>query len=279
VSISAFRHHDYMPARVASPLYRQLIQEWIHINTLQPVTVTVARWGRIEPALAGHARPADLVDAVDRAAPDVQDAMLLALIRLTQTGHQLAGRVVLQLMLPKLGRMTNRTSATTSDNAWSEDRRHIAVAEFWASVATYPVGRRARKVAANLALETLHRMTTATRRPRPDLPVDQDDLHQVLPTTPSAAHDGPADELTTDSDLVHVISWAVSVGVITDADGRLLELVYSSDRGGGDAAADQYGLTAAAVRQRCSRARRRLATAVRAELTTDTDRTALACAS
>ena len=107
--------------------------------------------------------------------------MLLALIRLTQAGHQLAGRVVLQLMLPKLGRMTNRTSGTTSENAWSEDRRHIAVAEFWDVVATYPVGRRTRRVAANLALETLHRLTAATRGPRPDLPVDQQDLHRSFP--------------------------------------------------------------------------------------------------
>ncbi|GAA1435918.1 hypothetical protein GCM10009616_34360 [Microlunatus lacustris] len=262
-----------MPPRVASPLYRQLIQEWVHVNTLTSSTVAAARWGRLEPVLAGHARPADLVDAVDSATCEEQDSMLLALMRLTQAGHQLAGRVVLQLMLPKLGRMTNRTSGTTSDNAWSEDRRHIAVAEFWDVVATYPVSRRTRKVAANLALETLRRLTAATRGPRPDLPVDEQDLHRALPSTAADQH-SHTNELTTEADLVQVISWAVNTGVLTADDGRLLHLVYlSGTNGGRDDAATQYGLTAAAVRQRCSRARRRLVVAVRDELTNDGDPT------
>lgn len=274
MTISAFRHHDRLPPRVASPLYRQLIQEWVHLNALQSSTVAAARWGRLEPVLAGHSRPADLVDGVDGATRDQQDAMLLALIRLTQAGHQLAGRVALQLMLPKLGRITNRTGGTTSDNAWSEDRRHIAVAEFWDVVATYPASRRTRTVAANLALETLHRLTAATRGPRPDLPVDEQDLHRVLPATP-ASDRSTAGDLTADADLVQVISWAVSTNVITADDGRLLQLVYLPNGGAGRVdAADQYGLSAAAVRQRCSRARRRLVTAVRAELTNDGDLTA-----
>lgn len=277
MSISAFRHHDRLPPRVASPLYRQLIQEWVHLNALQSSTVAAARWGRLEPVLAGHTRPADLVDAVDTATRDEQDAMLLGLIRLTQAGHQLAGRVLLQLMLPKLGRITNRTGATTSDNAWSEDRRHIVVAEFWDVVATYPVSRRTRSVAANLALETLHRLTAAARGPRPDLPVDEQDLHRALPYTP-AGDESPAGELTADADLTQLIRWAVSTAVITDADGELLELVYLQGGGRVDAA-NQYGLTAAAVRQRCSRARRRLVTAVRAELAGEGDLTGtLACA-
>jgi hypothetical protein len=259
---------------VASPLYRQLIQEWVHLNALPSSSVAAARWGRLEPALEGHARPADLVDAVDQATRGQQDAMLLALIRLTQAGHQLAGRVVLQLMLPKLGRITNRTGATTSDNAWSEDRRHIAVAEFWEVINIYPVSRRTRRVAANLALETLHRLTAATRGPRPDLPVDEQDLHRALPSTP-AGDDGAVCGLTADADLIQVIRWAVSTDVITDADGRLLQLVYLPAGGDGRVdAANHYGLTADAVRQRCSRARRRLVTAVRAELTNDSDLTA-----
>lgn len=277
MTISAFRHHDWMPARIASPIYRQLIQEWVHLNAIHSSTVVAARWGRLEPVLAGYARPADIVDAVDGATRDEQDAMLLGLIRLTQAGHQLAGRVVLQLMLPKLGRMTNRTGATTSDNAWSEDRRHIAVAEFWDVIATYPVSRRTKTVAANLALETLHRLTAATRGPRPDLPVDEQDLHRALPSTP-AGDQNPAGELTTDADLTQLIRWAVTTNVITHDDGQLLELVYLHNRGRVDAAT-QYGLTEAAVRQRCSRARRRLVTAVRAELADDGDLTAtLACA-
>jgi len=39
---------------------------------------------------------ANLVDAIDAAPRLREDEMLLALIRLAQTGHQLAGRVVLR---------------------------------------------------------------------------------------------------------------------------------------------------------------------------------------
>jgi hypothetical protein len=268
---SAFRHHDHMPAGVTSPLYRQLVQEWVQLNTLTSAGVAARRWGQLEPDLAGYARPRDLVDAIDQLVPAEQDVKLLALIRLAQDGHQLAGRVVLQLMLPKLGRMTNRTSGTSSDNAFSEDRRHITVAEFWAVLASYPVSRRPRKVAANLALETLHRITQGTRGPRADLPVDPVDLTRTHPDVAGAPEIGSG--IDVDADLAQVIAWAVSVGTISADDGRLLTLVYLSSRTGTatEAAAATYGLNNAAIRQRCSRARRRLVAAVRAELASTYD--------
>lgn len=265
---SAFRYHDTRPAQVSSPLFAQLIDDWIHLNQLTTSTIAVRRWSHTEPALAGYQRPADVVDAVDQASSGKQDTILAALIRLTQAGHQLAGRVLLQLLLPKLGKMALRTGGTSSDNAWSEDRRHIIVAEFWDIVACYPVARRHSKVAANLVLDTLHRVTNPRGRPA-DTPLDPVELPQPqrsrTPATPG--------ELSVDADLDELVSWAVERHVISAADGQLLCRVYlpHPDQQGSpaDHAAAALGLSPAAVRQRCSRARRHLVDAVRQDLQAD----------
>lgn len=273
---SAFRRHDQVPARIESPLFRQLITEWVSLNTLASSSAAVHKWGRMEPALAGHHLPADLVDAVDEASPAGKDELLGALIRLFQAGHQLAGRVVLQSMLIKLGRITLRTRGTSTDNAWAEDRRHIAVAEFWDVLSAYPLQRRPRKIAANLALDTLHRVTGETRGQQPARPVDPTDL-----TEEHAGHRlmtaGTADPervgLSVDDDLVQVVTWAVARDVITAEDAQLLVQVYLPVPGtsGTAAAAAHLGLSDAAVRQRCSRARKLLVNAVRDELTPQTE--------
>lgn len=268
---SAFRHHDTRPANVTSALFAQLIADWIHLNQLATSTIALRRWARAEPVLTGCRRPADVVDAVDQSpSPAEQDMILAALIRLSQSGHQLAGRILLQLLLPKLGKMALRTSGTSTDNVWSEDRRHVIVAEFWDVVASFPVQRRTRKVAANLALDTLHRVTNP-RVARPETPVDPVDLPQAPPLRPAAT----PGELSSDADLVEVVGWAVDRHVISHADGQLLCRVYlpHPDQHGSsaDRAAADLGLSPAAVRQRCSRARRHLVEAVRRDLQPMTD--------
>lgn len=272
---SAFRQHDQIPARIESGLFRQLIAEWVRLNALASSAVAVLKWGRLEPVLAGYRSPADLVDAVDDASPAGKDEILGALIGLFQAGHQLAGRVVLQSMLIKLGRITLRTRGTSSDNAWTEDRRHIAVAEFWDVLANYPLQRRPRKIAANLALDTLHRVTAETRGQQPARPVDPTELIEeytgrLLTITPA---DPSQVGLSVHDDLVQVVTWAVSRDIITREDAELLVQVYLPEPGtsGTATAAARLGLTDAAIRQRCSRARKLLVIAVRTELNTHTD--------
>lgn len=267
---SAFRQHDQVPARIESALFRHLVVEWVSLNALPSSAAAVHKWGRLEPVLTGYRVPANLVDAVDAAPADGKDEILGALIRLFQAGHQLAGRVVLQSMLIKLGRITLRTRGTSSDNAWAEDRRHIAVAEFWDVLANYPLERRPRKIAANLALDTLHRITGETRGQQPARPVDPTEIPdehsgRLMATAPA---DPSRIGLSVDDDLVQVVSWAVSRDVITREDAELLVQVYLPEPGtsGTAAAAARRGLTDAAIRQRCSRARKLLVAAVRDEL-------------
>ncbi len=275
MTASAFRQHDHVPTRIESALFRQLVTEWVSLNALTSSAAAVHKWGRLEPALSGYRVPADLVDAVDAAPSEGKDAILGALIRLFQQGHQLAGRVVLQSMLIKLGRITLRTRGTSSDNAWAEDRRHIAVAEFWDVLANYPLQRRPHKIAANLALDTLHRVTGETRGQQPARPVDPTEIPEeysgrlVATPPPDPSRVG----VSVDNDLVQVVTWAVSRNVITREDASLLVHVYLPTPGtsGTATAAAHLGLSEAAIRQRCSRARRLLVTAVREELTSQAE--------
>lgn len=274
-----FRQHDVAPTDVVSPLYRQLTQEWAELHTMPSTPATVRRWGRSEKALTGFALPGEIVDAIDAAGHDRTNELLLALIRLFQRGHQLAGRVVLQALLPKLAKTATHAGGmcTSSSDTWAEDRRHITLAEFWDVMADYPVERRTSSVASNLALDTLHRVTGA-RKPPTDLPVDphdfrddqaRDGARRTWLAGLSTTDPDPVEEITPDSDLLEVIAWGMRNATISQDEAQLLVASYLPERTQGfgfAAVADQLGLSQAAVRQRCSRASRKLTDAVRTEL-------------
>ena len=273
-----FRQHDTAPDGVVSGLYRQLTQEWADLHAMSSTQSTVRRWGRREAALGGLSRPGDIVDAIDAGSNDRKNEILLALLRLFQDGQQLAGRTVLQALLPKLVKTSaHAIGCTSSIDTWAEDRRHITLAEFWDVMSSYPVERRTTSVACNLALDTLHRIS-GVRRPTEAVPVDPQDLrdsgsladhHQTWTSQPASTGPHPH-ELTTDADLLQVIVWGLEQAVITRDEAQLLATSYLPDTAHGfgfAAAAHQRGLTQAAVRQRCSRAARKLTEAVRTELT------------
>jgi DNA-directed RNA polymerase specialized sigma24 family protein len=223
--------------------------------------------------------PGQIVDAIDAAGHDRTNELLLALIRLFQRGHQLAGRVVLQALLPKLAKTATHAGGmcTSSSDTWAEDRRHITLAEFWDVMADYPVERRTSSVASNLALDTLHRVTGA-RKPPTDLPVDphdfrdeetRDGARRTWLAGLSTTDPDPVEEITPDSDLLEVIAWGMRNATISQDEAQLLVASYLPERTQGfgfAAVAEQLGLSQAAVRQRCSRASRKLTEAVRAEL-------------
>lgn len=275
-----FRSHTAVPEGLSSPLYRQLIQEWVELHHSPSTTRAVRRWVRLEPVLAGCRTPGEIVDRIDVAPHEEKDQLLLALVRLAQDGNQLAGRTALQALLPKLSRIASRTSQS-STGTWAEDHRHITIAEFWQVLADYPVQRRPRRVAANLGLDTLHRICRAGKRPEP-VPVDphdhltpQDELYAdharyaYLGARVDQSDPGKGLELSVDSDLPQLLAWARKAELLTEDETRLLATVYlhAEKPGAGYAAeAAAQGVSEAALRQRCSRAVRRLTVAVRAEL-------------
>ena len=194
MSAQIFRQHHRAPEGVRSPVYRQMTTEWADLHQLAATLTIVRRWGRVEPALAEFASPGEIVDAIDTGDPETKDELLIALVRLFQNGQQLAGRTVLQALLPKLARMAGHTSfalSTASDDTWAEDRRCITIAEFWDVLTTYPTQRRPRRVAANLAFDTLHRVS-GQRLPPMTPPIDPVVLNTTTGTELLLAASQPA---------------------------------------------------------------------------------------
>lgn len=272
-----FRQHETAPQGVVSPLYRQLTQEWAGLHAMPSTGSTVRRWGRREAVLAGFTTPGEIVDAIDAGDNEQKNALLIALLRLFQGGQQLAGRTILQALLPKLVKTSaHAIGCTSSAETWAEDRRHITLAEFWDVMAGYPVERRPTSVASNLALDTLHRVS-GVRRPAEAIPVDPHDFRDNGALKERHANSVGAEdpahgsiELSADADLLQVIVWGMTQRVISTEEAQLLTTSYLPEQTTGfgfAAAADQLGLTQAAVRQRCSRAARKLTDAVRTELT------------
>ncbi|WP_460809705.1 hypothetical protein [Microlunatus endophyticus] len=131
----------------------------------------LAHWAVDHPILRDCASPAAVLDAI-RSDPD---RVLAALIGIHQsqrapgTGAEdhLAGRIVLQAMLGKVVAMAGR------------DSRHAIedyIGQLWARIDGYPLARRPRRIAANLALDTLKAVTRDLRAAGRTLPVTTDEL-------------------------------------------------------------------------------------------------------
>jgi len=271
-----FRIHDvdsqpaFGGAQEAAPILRQLSQDWSRLCALSSMRHTLRRWAAANPCFEGITSLGDLVDRIDAGDEPETDRLLLGLVRLAQAGHQLAARVVLQAMLPKLARMSRTTRPSSNDNRHRNDRAHIAVATFWEVIYAYPVSRRHTRVAANLALDTLHRLTTDLRRPPADIPMDPEETAGRLAVTPEESTAQPTVTQTgtpsPDADLLEVVAWALDVEAISSDEATVLVRVYlpSAADSSRVALAERMGISQTALRQRTSRARRRLIAAVRA---------------
>lgn len=273
---SAFRAHYERPPVITSPLFGQLIDEWIVLNDEPSTATTIHRWARLEPALAGHTWPRDIVDTVDAAELDGKNAVMLALLRLVQAGHQLAGRILLQQMLPSIGRLTKtrpRNAGTAKDDYWAEDRRHIAVAEFWDLITHYPTQRRTSNVPGTLHMEMVQRLFR--HKPEPDMAAagTADEVWRLATLEPV-----DEEEDTTVPEglrLVDVLSWGRERDIISAYEAELLSFVYIDDdtspdtyrRNRAGEAAERYGIKPALVRLHCHRATQKLGAAVQAQMT------------
>jgi hypothetical protein len=200
----------------------------------------------------------------------------------SRRGHQLAGRVVLQALLPKLAKTATHAGGmcTSSSDTWAEDRRHITIAEFWDVMADYPVAPpdqlgRLQPRAGHPSSH--HRGQKATHGPAgrsSRLPRRRDPRRCSTGTWLaglSTTDSDPVEEITQDSDLLEVIAWGLRNATISQDEAQLLVASYLPERTTGfgfATVAEQLGLTQAAVRQRCSRASRKLTEAVRIELRT-----------
>ena len=181
---------------------------------------TVAAWAEQHPCLRPAADLAALLDLV----AEHPDATIGALLSVGRTGEPLAWRVVLQAMLGSVVLLCRRRP----------ERFDEAVSELWLAIAEYPLDRRPRSIAANLAW-TMRRWFSE--------PI------QLDAAPPSFSQDATAEDTLTAARTLRLI----------DADThRTLWLVYVAGLTSARAAAE-LGTTPELVRYRCSRSLRRLA--------------------
>lgn len=256
------------PTTCSSYLGR-LHHEWTSELADHPATgLDGTPWSTQHPALTGPATLQEIVTAISAADREHTDAMLHALLSLAHDGHPDAARTVLQTMLPTVAR-----HGRTARYRHLDDPLSCAGAAMWEAISAYPL-HRTRSVAANLALEALHGLEPADASPIP--------VGEVICTrieSDQLAGHVPADEPTDQEAVAATIGWGLDHDVLSPTEARILALTHLAEPTptSTQIAAD-LGLSAAAVRQRHSRAVRKLAAALTARLggaTSPTDLVAL----
>lgn len=229
-----------MPA--PATLLVRLDADWSRVRDTPALRLALSEWGAAEPALR-HTSPQALVDHVRAAGPAEADAVLAALAA-RAGAEEPAARVLLHLVLPALVVMAGRYRWLDAD-----ERAALVVAAAYERIRTYPIARRPRRIAANIVLDTRKRLFAA-------LPSTAD---PVL----TSSERGDPDPGYAAVEARHVLHGALRRGDLDAEAARLLWLTHGLGLTSRQVAA-ATGMTAAQVRQRCSRAARRTAAVVQA---------------
>lgn len=205
----------------------------------------VLAWTERHPSLTHCLDLADVLASI----PADPDAVLGALLWESRAGSSAAARTVLQAMLGKVVLMA-RADPETGIQSF--------LAAMWERIRTYPIERRPTHISANLALDArkwAQRDSRESHLVRPWAPGDSlAALVDRQRSRESMDHAGDLAMLTAGD----VIKAALDLELIDPAAGDLLQSVYRDGLSSAEAA--QRHLTSpATVRQRCSRAVRRLA--------------------
>lgn len=273
----AGRLADARPAD--ADLMEALNEEWARVCASAEAADALSRW-TARPGWACMTGAADLgglamiveyVQHVDRTLGE-RDEVLLHLLTLCQEGDRLAGRVVLQVMLPKAIRLALGLTRHPSWTDGAGEARATVVAALWGAIASYRLEDRPARVTANLALDTL---AAVTRRRRAGVVVGQlprvvvEELCGDVRVLADPGYDATTgDDLTgpADAELCTLLAWGVRTGALRLPEAQLLIRAYGidgqADPAAGpvtiDAVATELGLRADVLRQRCHRLARRL---------------------
>lgn len=217
-----------------------LHQDWLATASSLTSVDTVTQWRDDCSALAGCIDLDDVLAAI-AANPDPCLGFLIA--RHQAGGDELAGRCVLQAMI---GVLIKRTSRAVDPAATQGD----LAAHMWMRIATYPLDRRPHSIAGNLAMDTWKWAVKEWRDERDgDIPVDSLSYHLDLLNDPSPA--------VLSSGAVEVIREAHRLGYLNAEACELLWTVYGDPALSSRETGEKLGISADAVRWRCSTTVRR----------------------
>lgn len=227
-------------ARLSDPLINALEAEWTELLRRPATRRVLEAWDLEHPILDGTASPQIAALEHLRAGGD---AMLYPLLQIAQSERddaELAGRVVLQVMLPAICGLMRGSRGRYAE-------ADEAVEAMWETIRTYPLQRRQR-VTANLYLEAVS-LLTRHRTTVQEVPlIDDHDAAEPVQTHPS-------------EELINLLAWAIKHDVLDrptaqllvdrycphDVDDRLLKHASRT-------VAASHDLAPATLRKRCSRA-------------------------
>lgn len=155
-----------------SPTITAVHREWAHLAEAPATREALEKWASHEPALTADSLE-ELLENIRSAPAAGKDQILHALIQLTGEGDPLAGRVMLQTMLPCLSRRVHSIRpphGITLDEMWQR-----ALSEFWNVLLLPRTQARTHGIAAALRLDTLHALTRHRHHPGADV-WDRDSL-------------------------------------------------------------------------------------------------------
>jgi DNA-directed RNA polymerase specialized sigma24 family protein len=209
---------------VTQTLFHLLDDEWRHLAGSPPMARAWRRWVRAQPALTVAGDAAGLAVQNRSARGREADPVLLALAILAAE-DELAGRVLLQLLLPGTASLASRVRWR-----YGVDAPAAAVAAVWERIRTYPVERRPHSVAANILLDARKRLLTA--------PDGADDRGRTVArdTLDTAASDEPVRPV--DLEAKAVLDFAAAKGVISESERTLLAACTLEHRSAGDLAVE-----------------------------------------
>jgi hypothetical protein len=174
-----------------------------------PLRAALAAWSEQESALTGFETPQQLLRHLRglRGNRRAEDEILAALLRRARS-DPLAGRVVLQALLPGLKALAGRILLDVGerDQLWS-----ALLAHCWERIRRYPLERRPTRIAANTLLDTLQKTTRELKRERRD----RERFGNELPAEQAA----PGLHVR---DVGEVLERAVAAAAITDEEADLI---------------------------------------------------------
>lgn len=173
------------------------------------------------------------------------DEVLGALVTASREGDDVAGRAILQALLPAMVRMAERDRAAGLSDY---------LGQLWCRIRTYPLERRPAKIANNLELDTLKsvcRERAGGGQRATVVPIGGEDLEGIVLRR---ERPGEAFEPTART----VIGAAVASGLIDEYTSKVLHTVYADGLTGREAAR-RHHTSVDLIRWRCSRGVRTLA--------------------